>query len=58
MQITKRIAEREYCYTEITFDSLKEYEEEYINFLKVYKQHSTNNTAVNNFGVTVPNPAK
>jgi hypothetical protein len=38
MRITKRIAEEQYCYTEVEFESLEEYKTEYPKFAKVMKE--------------------
>lgn len=36
MKITKRIAEEQYCFTELEFDNLEEYKKEYPEFIKYY----------------------
>lgn len=38
MKITKRIAEEQYCYTEIEFSSLEEYEKGYPMFAEAMKK--------------------
>lgn len=54
-KIIKRIAEEQYCYTEIHFDSLEEYKAEYMNIVlamvdnklavKKYKDEQEKNSA-------------
>ena len=36
MKITKRLAEQAYCYHEIEFESLEEYNEKYPEFIQSY----------------------
>lgn len=36
MKILKRVVDGDYCFTEITFESLEEYEKEYGNFVKTH----------------------
>jgi len=36
MKITKRLAEEAYCFTELEFDSLEEYNKEYPKFAEAY----------------------
>lgn len=38
MKITKRIAEAQYCYTEVEFESLEEYKKEWRNFALEYRE--------------------
>lgn len=36
MKIIKRIAEQQYCFTELSFDSLEEYNKSYPEFMRAY----------------------
>lgn len=36
MKITKRIAEEQYCFTELEFENLEEYNQQYPEFIKAY----------------------
>jgi hypothetical protein len=53
MKIEKRIAESAYCYTNIIFDSLEEYEKEYRNAVKIYQGFANITEAANKIGTVV-----
>lgn len=53
MKITKRIAEAQYCYTEVQFDSIEEYQKEYKNVLKIYKEFAPLHEGANKLGDTI-----
>lgn len=46
MKITMRLPEAMYAFTEVTFDSMEEYNKEYAAFMKSYVERKPKNEAV------------
>jgi len=43
MKIIKRLAEEQFCFSEIHFDSLEEYQDGYPKFIQAYKELKAKN---------------